>query len=89
MGRRPASFPVPPPRRKRSCAHLDTADITQHGDVRYRAICLSCGVELIGDIIPVAATGKTTRLRNQCASCGDELPTGAAFCIACGERQEG
>lgn len=35
---------------------------------------------------PPAATGRTERLVLRCATCDDELPTGALFCIACGRK---
>lgn len=34
---------------------------------------------------PQPATGATTRLPRTCQHCRDELPSGARFCITCGQ----
>ncbi len=57
--------------------------VMQLGDTEpVMYICASCG-----DTKHVA-TGATQRLTLRCAVCDDELPTGAAFCVTCGAKQQ-
>ena len=68
----------------RRCAdECDGVEITVCGDHFRRFQCVNCDRIFSTSERNPAYTGATTRLTLNCRECGEELPSGAAFCVYC------